>query len=168
MSTAANVVVGIDYSECGDLALEQAFEVAHREHLEPHVVHATLQVGAYMGVRTPDYGETLEQAREQLATYVRRKLEGWLASRGGSGANFKQVFTHVRVGAADEAIAKLASDLDANMVLVGTHGRRGLSRLMTGSIAEGVVRLAPCPVLVVRPKSGGPSSPTGALPTAAE
>jgi hypothetical protein len=50
-------------------------------------------------------------------------------------------------------IAQLASDLEADLVVVGTHGRRGASRLLLGSVAEGVVRLAPCAVLVVRPKA---------------
>ena len=50
-------------------------------------------------------------------------------------------------------IAQLATDLEADLVIVGTHGRRALSRLVLGSVAEVAVRLAPCPVLVMRPKA---------------
>jgi nucleotide-binding universal stress UspA family protein len=57
----------------------------------------------------------------------------------------------VRFGDAGDAIAQLASDIEADLVVVGTHGHRGLERLLLGSVAENVVRLAPCPVLVVRP-----------------
>jgi hypothetical protein len=49
-------------------------------------------------------------------------------------------------------IIETASDLLANLVVVGTHGRRGLSRMVLGSVAEAVVRNAGCPVLVVRPQ----------------
>jgi hypothetical protein len=49
------------------------------------------------------------------------------------------------------ALAQLAADIRADLVVVGTHGRAGLKRFLLGSVAEGVVRLAPCPVLVVRP-----------------
>jgi len=56
-------------------------------------------------------------------------------------------------------VAQLASDLEAELVVVGTHGRRGLRRLLLGSVAEGVVRLSPCPVLVVRPRELAPEVP---------
>ena len=60
---------------------------------------------------------------------------------------------YLRFDAIAEEIAQLAADLEADLVVVGTHGRRGLSRLLLGSTAEATVRLAPCPVLVVRPKA---------------
>jgi nucleotide-binding universal stress UspA family protein len=65
----------------------------------------------------------------------------------------KQVKMHVRVGSPDVQIAQLASDLGADLIVVGTHGRQGLARLTLGSVAESLVRNAPCPVLTYRPKS---------------
>jgi hypothetical protein len=62
------------------------------------------------------------------------------------------VVTHIRVGPAADEIAQLCADLEADLLVVGTHGRRGVSRMTLGSVAEGVVRLAPCPVFVVRAK----------------
>ncbi len=50
-------------------------------------------------------------------------------------------------------IAQLAADVEADLVVVGTHGRRGVSRFLLGSVAEMTTRLAPCPVLVVRSKA---------------
>jgi nucleotide-binding universal stress UspA family protein len=47
-------------------------------------------------------------------------------------------------------IAQLARDWNADLLVVGTHGRRGVSRLLLGSVAEGMVRVAPCPLLLVR------------------
>jgi hypothetical protein len=70
----------------------------------------------------------------------------------GPKAESLQIVTHVRLDAPAEEIAQLAADLEADLVVVGTHGRRGLSRMLMGSVAEGVVRLSPCTVLVVRPK----------------
>ena len=55
-----------------------------------------------------------------------------------------------------EEIAQLASDLEASLVVIGTHGRRGVRRLLLGSVAEGVVRLSPCATLVIRPPEAGP------------
>jgi hypothetical protein len=50
-------------------------------------------------------------------------------------------------------IAQLAADVNADLVVLGTHDRRGLQHLVFGSVAENVARLAPCSVLVVRPKT---------------
>jgi hypothetical protein len=57
---------------------------------------------------------------------------------------------HVRIGSPANAIVELASDIDADLVVVGTGQRTGMSRIVFGSVAEKVVRTAPCPVLVVR------------------
>src|SRR5262249_45837619 len=63
-----------------------------------------------------------------------------------------RVFGHVRVGRAHREIVQLASDMAADLIIVGTHGRTGIERFVLGSVAERVLRYAPCPVLVVKPK----------------
>jgi hypothetical protein len=59
----------------------------------------------------------------------------------------------VRSGEADREIVQVASDVSADLIVVGTHGRTGIERLIVGSVAERVLRFAPCPVLAVRPKA---------------
>jgi nucleotide-binding universal stress UspA family protein len=66
----------------------------------------------------------------------------------------------VRVGAPWSEIVNLAREEHADMIVMGTQGRTGLDRLLLGSVAERVIRQAPCPVLTVRPtqeRKGGPS-----------
>jgi nucleotide-binding universal stress UspA family protein len=58
----------------------------------------------------------------------------------------------LRTGAAAAEIAKTATEEDAGLIVVGTHGRTGLNRLVIGSVAERVVRIAPCPVLTIKPR----------------
>jgi nucleotide-binding universal stress UspA family protein len=60
---------------------------------------------------------------------------------------------HLVEEGAKDAILDLAAELEADLILVGTHGRKGLNRLLMGSVAEAIVRSAHCPVLVVRDKS---------------
>jgi len=60
------------------------------------------------------------------------------------------VETYVGEAEADEAILKLARDEAADMIVVGSHGRTGLRRLLMGSVTEKVIGNAPCPVLVAR------------------
>jgi universal stress protein A len=57
------------------------------------------------------------------------------------------------VGPAAEKIIEAAKDKDADMIVMATHGRTGLSHALMGSVAEKVVRQAPCPVLTIRPKA---------------
>ena len=66
---------------------------------------------------------------------------------------------HEAHGDAAKVIVQTASDLEADVVIVGTHGRTGVQRVMMGSTAESVVRHAGCPVLVVRHKSHENAAP---------
>lgn len=155
------IVVGIDYSKTGDLALTRAFELAtEKKHAEVHIAYvlqtlgalAPLELGAGISGADP---ALLGEASEQLRKYSDRKLQEFKESIASSGRTdlFERAVSHLRLDAPAHELAQLASDLEADLVVVGTHGRRGASRLLVGSVAEGVVRLAPCPVLVVRPKS---------------
>jgi nucleotide-binding universal stress UspA family protein len=153
------IVVGIDYSELGDEALLRGFEHATiQQHAEVHVVHVARTYGSnvYLEVTGALTTVSIEEASERLRAYVQTKLEEFRAAKQDrSGVLFERVVTHLRLDGPAEDIAQLASDLEADLVVVGTHGRRGLRRLLLGSVAEGVVRLAPAPVLVVRPKTFG-------------
>jgi hypothetical protein len=94
---------------------------------------------------------TVQEAKEDLEQHVQRKL-GELRAKLWPQPSAPRVISHVRIDAPAREIAQLASDLEADLVVVGTNGRRALSWLVLGSVAEVVVRLAPCPVLVVRPQ----------------
>lgn len=58
----------------------------------------------------------------------------------------------VETGEARDGILKAAKEVSADLIVIGSHGRRGVKRLVLGSVAEDIVRRAPCPVLVVRMK----------------
>ncbi|HTQ06011.1 MAG TPA: universal stress protein [Polyangiaceae bacterium] len=150
------VLVGVDYSDLGRLAVLEALNVARARKLsQVHAVHVGL-AGASPpeknAPKTTPSAETLaSEASTTLKSYVERVLAEWQAQAGEGPLPFERLTTHVRFSPAAHAIAQLASDIEADLVVVGTHGRRGFERMVLGSVAEGVVRLAPCPVLVVRP-----------------
>lgn len=150
------IVVGVDYSETGALALTRAFELAAQQPLaDVHIVNVARAYGPMVHLDLPHDVKTLsaEEASQNLKDYVEEQIERFRVARGERGpGGFARAITHLRLDAPAAEIAQLASDLEADMVIVGTHGRRGFSRVLLGSVAEGVVRLAPCPVLVVRPK----------------
>jgi nucleotide-binding universal stress UspA family protein len=143
------VLVGIDFSETSKSALRAAENLAHlAPDSELHLVHAlgwpVVPFGSLDLVASSQLGfaHDLERAHEEL-----EKLVG-PATRGVS-----RVTGHLKVGAAAKIIVQLAADIGADLVVVGTHGRSGFDRFLFGSVAEKVVRTAPCPVLTVRPKT---------------
>lgn len=157
------IVVGIDYSPASDLALERAFELATaRPPAEVHVVSVINLYGAQ--AIAGGYGPqgivagsaepvgmnsvTLAEATSALERYVEQRRSSFQGALDSVG-----VRCHLRLDAPATEVAQMAADLEADLVVVGTHGRRGIARLLLGSVAEAVVRLAPCPVLVVRPKA---------------
>jgi len=149
------IVAGIDYSPVSDLALERAFELAAEHSLaEVHVVNVVRTMGTLAQLESPaDPGfanVSLSDAAEQVRAYAEARLRTFRAGQKEIAPESITLVAHLRLEAAAEEIAQLATDLRADLIVVGTHGRRGVSRLLLGSVAEEVVRLASCPVLVMR------------------
>jgi nucleotide-binding universal stress UspA family protein len=159
---AYRIVVGYDFSSLADLALVKAFELASREPVgEVHVLNVLIPMldlteVATAGAMQVDLGPNVSDTYAALESRVGQAMSKWQTETGRS---FSRLTVHVRTEIATSEVAQLASDLDAELVVVGTHGRRGIRRLLLGSVAEAVVRQAPCPVLVVRPKAPHPETP---------
>jgi nucleotide-binding universal stress UspA family protein len=155
------IVVGYDYSPIAELALGRALELASREEQgEVHVVSVVVQMGEFVGAGVTGLAAAptipLEDAYDALEARTGQLMSEW---QSATQRTFSRLSVHVRSEVPAAEIAQLASDLEADLVVVGTHGRRGLRRLLLGSVAEGVVRLAHCPVLVVRPVETGATVP---------
>ena len=141
-TTTSQIVVGFDFSPLADLALAEAAAIAARDgDLIIHLVHV-IESRVPAPEMTPIEAEILDQVRP----HVERAL------RVADAETNQRVFTHVRWGNPASEVLALAEEVQADMIVVGTHGRTGLSRLMVGSVAEKVVRNAGCPVLVMRPR----------------
>lgn len=147
-----HLLVGVDYSAIGDAALDTAFSLAAADDgWEPHVASVATPYGSVLRVEVPTDDELLgiDEAAAKLQAHVTDRLARFERQRGQT---FARVVTHLRVGDPATELAQLAADLDADLVVVGTHGRRGLGRAVLGSVAERTVRFARCPVLVARAK----------------
>jgi nucleotide-binding universal stress UspA family protein len=151
------VVVGADFSDASELAVQKAFELASQQpDSEVHLVNVVQTYGPQVAYEMPLDASalsvlTITEARTRFRRYVDDAYERYLKANPSRPVG--RVLAHVRFDAIAEELAQLAADLEADLVVVGTHGRRGLSRVLLGSSAEATVRLAPCPVLVVRPKA---------------
>lgn len=145
------IVVGIDYSSTSDLAFTRALELAaEKPHGEVHALHVVqLVLDPDVDSAALASGLVLPEAAVRLKEYLSERVAEHQAS---SPHRVEKCVTHVRLQSPANEIAQLASDLDASLIVVGTHGRRGVERFFLGSVAERVLRIAPCSVYVVRPE----------------
>lgn len=141
--TISKIAVGVDFSPESQRAVDHAMMVARQNGAALTLIHAaTIPLPHSVSPDDP-YAALL---RERLAED--RKSLGELRERlTGQGVEVSQVIAD---GKADPALADTARELGADLVVVGTHGRSGVRRLLLGSVAEKTVRLASSSVLVVR------------------
>jgi nucleotide-binding universal stress UspA family protein len=142
--TAGNniVLVAVDLSPVSEAVVETAMNVAAVRATELHVLHVLRPQPLEMAA-TIHFATVVEQTSAQLQQLTRN-----------SSSAVTRVVIHVRIaGETAVEIAQVASDIGADLIVVGTHGYKGIDRLLLGSVAEALVRNAPCPVLTYRPKS---------------
>jgi nucleotide-binding universal stress UspA family protein len=141
-SPIRSILVPHDFSDTARQALDYALDLADKLGAKVIILHA-YEVPTYgfpdAPGMTPEMVRQIERAAAAALASVREKSRG----RG------VEVETLLRQGSAATEIVAAAGDMRAGLVVMGTHGRRGLSRLLLGSVAEKVVRTAPCPVLTV-------------------
>ena len=145
MASWTKICCPIDFSETSRVALEEASELARRYQGELALLHVFEPP-----VATTDLMVAPPEMFEQTAKDLERKLELWKGEAEQRGA--KAVRALVVTGAAATETVRFAREGGYDLVVMGTHGRRGLRHLVLGSVAERVVREAPCAVLVVRPR----------------
>ncbi len=137
-----HILVPVDFSDCSLEALEYAVLVARRAQAALTLLHV-LEPLAYGLDFTLAHSAKREQQREATAARL-SALASAITSAGVSAA------PQLRGGLPADSILDAAHALPADAVVMGTHGRRGLSHACCGSVAESVLRKAPCPVLTVR------------------
>jgi nucleotide-binding universal stress UspA family protein len=144
MSTP-HFLVPIDFSACAEQALDYAIRLARTLKARLTVLHVMQPVpmaGVDMGVALPEtYLRELEEA-------VQRDMEEALARVTAAGLTAERV---VLYGVPFQEIVETAKARQVDLIVMGTHGHTGLMYVLLGSVAEKVIRLAPCSVLVVRP-----------------
>jgi universal stress protein A len=141
------ILVPIDFSPASDAALDYARALARQFGSSLNLVHVfedPFTAGAFVGdgtVMMPlDLRETLlESARAQLAE-----------RHQACAATLPRSSMDLLIGTGAKTIVEHAQETDADLIVMGTHGRTGLPHLLLGSVAERVVRTATCPVLTTR------------------
>ena len=143
MLTIRRILVATDFTETSERALEFGIELARKFDAATTVVHV-YQIPA-MGFADGGYIAGAEVAA-QLATAAQSRLDGTVESKKTAGVPMQAI---LREGVAWEEINAVAKEAEADLIVIGTHGRRGLARALLGSVAENVIRTSTIPVLVI-------------------
>lgn len=147
----AKILLATDGSKDAGLALSTAVDIANSTNSELHVVTAG------PGNPDPAYGvheaslhyETYEEAREAIQREAKRILDEQVRKIEALGGNVAEA--HLMTGERrDQAIVRLADEIEAGLIVMGSRGLGGIRRALMGSVSDSVVRHAHCPVMIVR------------------
>lgn len=136
-----NILVPTDFSEHSTRALDYAVELAHKLDAKLHVLNV-------MGLQFAEYPIAVTAAMIDDLMEINRKTVADLVAARSTQASFAP--STFEVGDVRIAIEKAVRDLGIELIVMGTHGRTGLKRLVLGSVAEAVARSVVCPVLLIR------------------
>jgi nucleotide-binding universal stress UspA family protein len=147
------IVVGIDLSETGDHALREGMRLCQR--LPGSELHVTNVIYAERGLHDAQRLAQLEQLLRTRVAELRERVTQVCRPEQDAGAFSQETVFHVRIGEPAEALHQVAVDVEADLIVVGTHARTGVGKLLLGSVAESLIQIARVPVLVARPKDFG-------------
>jgi len=144
-----HILVAVDGSDTSNLALQEAIKLAKEQQAALRLVHVVDETPAYMTMDTAyalaDFQKAMREAGQKvLATCAATAREA------GIEVDTKFVILEVLTRRICDAINEEAKGWPADLIVIGTHGRHGFNHLLLGSVAEGVIRLAIKPVLVIR------------------
>ena len=145
MKMFQRILVATDFSPASTPALEQSVKMAKRDEALLLIAHAYQEPGLVELSHAP--ARVYEEWDQALRQGVERKLRPLVEHARKEGVEARALLL---TGFADEAIIEAARQEGADLIVMGTHGRRGVARLFLGSVASRVISTAPCPVMTVR------------------
>lgn len=146
MTRITRILVPTDFSATADAALEYAFGLAERFGASIQLLHVLDDPFVFEGMSAEAYITEAPVLRTAMLEDARQRLRHRAAPREGG----VPVETEVLFGHGARTMAEYAAERGIDLIVMGTHGRTGFAHLMVGSVAERLVRTAPCPVLTVR------------------
>jgi nucleotide-binding universal stress UspA family protein len=146
MANFKKIMVPIDFSENSPKVLQSAVEVAEKFEAALSVVFVVQSFEDYSGFFVPHM--PISQFEGEMVESAEKKMESFLAENLKSDLPYNST---VLKGDVAEEIIEYAGQNDITMIVMGTHGYKGLEKVLFGSVAEKVVKTSPCPVLTVNP-----------------
>jgi len=149
-----NILFPTDFSRCANQALDHAVFIAKKYHANIHKLHAIVLHDHFPFLSNLDYQKDDlliqydDNVKKRIAKLAKGKMKVDWETRRNIGINITMEQQHGN--SPSEVILDYAKEKDIDLIVMGTHGRRGMGHLVLGSEAESVVRLSSCPVLTIR------------------
>ena len=145
MNPFRKILIAVDFSENSNYAFDYALELAKQFDAELTVMHVINEPIDLRGFYVPHI--SFEQLEKEIEAGAAGMMEKFCQERMGDYRNYLTCLVN---GIPYEEIIRKAKEIDASLIVLGTHGRTGLDHIIFGSTAERVVRSSPCPVLSIR------------------
>jgi len=140
-----SILFPTDFSEGSAQALQYAVDMAKKYSAKLHVVHVIYDIAKATGWYVPHV--SMDQMYKDIEQGAKKELENFGVEELSGVKNIER---SVIMGVPHEEIVNFANKNRIDLIIMGTHGRKGIDRILFGSTASQIVRFAPCPVLTVR------------------
>ncbi len=144
-----HILVAVDGSETSNLALNEAIRLASEQQATIRLIHVVDLIPTYTDLETPSQVVEYQEALRKIGQDVLTGCQS-LTKKSGIQADVQLHIIETPGEHIYDAIEAEAMRWPADLIVIGTHGRRGIRRFILGSIAEGVIRVASKPVLLIR------------------
>lgn len=145
MAEVKKILCAVDFSDMSPKVADYAQTIAKSMNSSLKVVYIAPSLSQYVGFHVPP--TSIENFVGEIVSGAEKTMDIFIQE------NFSEVEAtgQVLTGYAAEEILKYADQEDMDMIIMGTHGRKGIDRVLFGSVAEKIVKSAPIPVLTIRP-----------------
>lgn len=146
MAEIKNILFPVDFSSASEKILPYARYMAEKLGAKLYLIFVVEELSKYAHFYVPHIPfdnleeEMLEAAKKKMETFVAEHLE-----------DFDNLETIITRGDIADEIIRAAGEKAIDLIVMGTHGRKGLEKILLGSVAERVVKRSPCPVMTVNP-----------------
>lgn len=147
MHAIRKILTAVDFSSQTDKVLDAAISMAVKFEAEVQLVFVVEEMSPYAWVTVPHI--SFDILEEEMGKSAETKLEKLVEEKLPAGLSCK---TEVRKGIPAKEIVDCARKEGSSLIVMGTHGYRGMEKVLLGSVAEQVLQSAPCPVLVINRK----------------
>ncbi len=146
MKNVKTILVPVDFSKNSIKILKDSVDVAKNFDAKLTAIYIVQSFEDYSGFFVPHI--PIDQFQTDMFESAQKKMDNFIEDTLGT---VDACDKFVAIGDVGEEIIKYADKIDAGMIVMGTHGYKGLERILFGSVAEQVVKNSPCPVLTINP-----------------
>jgi nucleotide-binding universal stress UspA family protein len=151
MQEIQTIITPVDFSDNADMIAQSAAYTAGKFGAMLHLIFVVQNFEDYSGFFVPPVN--LPNLEEELLKSAQQRMDEFIAEKEKDfqQAGATAVHSKVLTGDVSEEILNYAREIDCNLIIMGTHGYKGLERIMFGSVADKVVKNACCPVMTINP-----------------